>query len=692
MRGQKLISIGSLTLLFLLIGFSRPILGQVTLGDSSALVNLLNTNCPNCHLRFLGSQDSWNTGNPVGQWDGITVQNGRVTEIVLENKALIGDLAPLGVLDSLKILNLNGNHLTSLPSLDSNRALQGLFVMANRLSALPSLDQNTQLVHLYCVNNFLINLPDLSNHSQLAILNCTHNYLGFPDLIPNAGHGFLYIFGPQKDIPLTVSDSVPFLLSGSFLLDAARLGTPQTTFHWEKDGQPLLNFNQDTLVHPASGGPARYTLTLTDPALSITLRTIGVYLEPGQGVYGGDTDNNGVRNMLDMVGIGLNYGATGPSREHLSDTLEEASLMWRLPDGTPRSFHVDTTSFNLKFADSNGDGVLNNDDKTPIQTLYDQPLMLSAYLRNAIQPQFSLRAIPVMDSVRIVPSATGALLIRVPYRIEIASLPSGYSSIDLKGVIFTRAVTEPDNLYSVDTIHAEFIDSDFIPGGKDAFWLQKYHPDVDIFPGDPNFPCLDTMSTHPLDVGVFTTDTAVTLTLGQCIINCIVTLEDVYRPSNMTGLTYNTIPLMLSTINAVAYADSNGVTVPIAGDCSTDTVYLNADSLLRAYQGPVLWESEVEGELLPELVEQSLVAMGPNPVNVGTAVSVEVDLKEACPVLISLCDVNGREVMERLRAEGVKGVNSLRISTGGLRPGIYFLKVNVPGEMGFVRKCKLVVI
>ena len=54
-------------------------------------------------------------------WEGVTMENGRVVELVLQDRDVNSwtlDAVPpkIGQLTSLKVLNLNNNKLTSLPA------------------------------------------------------------------------------------------------------------------------------------------------------------------------------------------------------------------------------------------------------------------------------------------------------------------------------------------------------------------------------------------------------------------------------------------------------------------------------------------------------------------------------------------------------------------------------------------------
>ena len=103
---------------------------------------------------------NWKSQEPVGDWYGVTVENGVVTGLDLEFNNLRGALpSEIGDLTSLEELRLNGNNLTgAIPSAIGNlTSLQGLSLSANSLSgAIPSEIGNlTNLRQLFLSSNSL---------------------------------------------------------------------------------------------------------------------------------------------------------------------------------------------------------------------------------------------------------------------------------------------------------------------------------------------------------------------------------------------------------------------------------------------------------------------------------------------------------------------------------------------------------
>ncbi len=131
--------------------------------DSIGLVSLFNsTNGNNWKSRF-----NWLNG-PVSTWGGVTITNGRVTDIVLANNNLVGPISPTFIdsLTGLISLNLSYNLLTgNLPTFTTkNSSLQQLILQGN---------------------NFSGQIPvSIANLYNLLYLNFNNNQLS--DTIPNA--------------------------------------------------------------------------------------------------------------------------------------------------------------------------------------------------------------------------------------------------------------------------------------------------------------------------------------------------------------------------------------------------------------------------------------------------------------------------------------------------------------------------
>ena len=88
-------------------------------------------------LRGSNGKLNWWTGKDINRWDGITIQNGRVSEVSLPNSGLNGIIpSAFGNLSALSVLDLSGNSLTgSIPQeLDNLSNLTKWRLAGNRLT------------------------------------------------------------------------------------------------------------------------------------------------------------------------------------------------------------------------------------------------------------------------------------------------------------------------------------------------------------------------------------------------------------------------------------------------------------------------------------------------------------------------------------------------------------------------------
>jgi leucine-rich repeat protein SHOC2 len=116
-------------------------------------------------------QEWWPEAARPEHWEGVTLENGRVVQLKLEEFGLTGAVpAEIGRLSALRELDLDGNELTSLPAeIGQLTSLEKLYLVDNQLTSLPAeIGQLTSLTELYLEGNQLTSLP--ANIGQLASL------------------------------------------------------------------------------------------------------------------------------------------------------------------------------------------------------------------------------------------------------------------------------------------------------------------------------------------------------------------------------------------------------------------------------------------------------------------------------------------------------------------------------------------
>ena len=83
-----------------------------------------------------------------------------------------------------------------------------------------------------------------------------------------------------------------------------------------------------------------------------------------QDVWPGDADNNNIAHNFDLLKVGIAYGATGPQRD-------EVGIDWSAFTAQDWDEAFEADGLNLKFADCNGDGVIDDSDVEAIHQNYN---------------------------------------------------------------------------------------------------------------------------------------------------------------------------------------------------------------------------------------------------------------------------------------------------------------------------------
>ena len=118
------------------------------------------------------NKENWKSQEPVGDWYGVTVENGAVTELDLSNNNLTGEIpSEIGNLTRLQRLDLSANNLTgAIPSEMANlTSLETLVLLGNSLSGeIPS-----EIGNLTRLQRLLLTSNSLSGEIPSAIGNLT---------------------------------------------------------------------------------------------------------------------------------------------------------------------------------------------------------------------------------------------------------------------------------------------------------------------------------------------------------------------------------------------------------------------------------------------------------------------------------------------------------------------------------------
>jgi leucine-rich repeat protein SHOC2 len=126
-------------------------------------------------------QERWPEDEQPKEWDGVTMENGRVVKLSLDEFDLTGEVpAEIGRLSALRYLDLDYSDLTSLPAeIGQLTSLEVLNLRNNPLTSLPAeIGQLTSLKWLYLRGNRLTSLPaEIGQLTSLTELNLDGNRL-----------------------------------------------------------------------------------------------------------------------------------------------------------------------------------------------------------------------------------------------------------------------------------------------------------------------------------------------------------------------------------------------------------------------------------------------------------------------------------------------------------------------------------
>ena len=107
-------------------------------------------------------QEWWPKDEQPEDWEGVTIENGRLVQLELEDFGLTGAVpAEIGQLMSLRELDLRDNQLTTVPAeIGQLTALTELSLSGNQLTSLPAeIGQLTLLLQLSLSHNQLTSVP-----------------------------------------------------------------------------------------------------------------------------------------------------------------------------------------------------------------------------------------------------------------------------------------------------------------------------------------------------------------------------------------------------------------------------------------------------------------------------------------------------------------------------------------------------
>jgi hypothetical protein len=400
------------------------------------------------------------------------------------------------------------------------------------------------------------------------------------------------------------------LCNGSSSIVSVSGATAPTTYSWTPG-----NSTTSRISHAC---PGLYTCTVKD-AKGCVLHSVVNLGDSCDFVWPGDANKDGIANNLDVLAIGMAFGATGAVRPN-------ASLIWI---GQPASNWVDTLSngTNYKHADCNGDGLINYSDTSAVALNYQlthahKPL---SAVSNPADPDLFL-----LSSTKQV--ASGGSWVTVLFNLGSSVVQAN----QVYGLAFTLNLSDPS-----------LIDSASISCTALNSWLGT--PGINLF----------SLTHRELKVGQI--DAAITKTdqLNSTGSGTIGKLR--FRTSGKLSGTASSAPLVLS-FSGVHMITSKGVILP---------VNLLADTLLVTDTAQIT-------AVFPEFM-QTHFSVWPNP---SKGIYYIESLGQETVKELIVMNIFGKEILHLYKSmkeidlsEQAEGVYFLNIiSESGSRTGIRILK------------------
>ena len=339
---------------------------------------------------------------------------------------------------------------------------------------------------------------------------------------------------------------------------------------------------------------------------------------PDSVVWPGDADANHIVDNTDLLTIGLAYDSTGPVRA-------VQGIVWQgdVAANWADSFTSYTPALNYKYADCNGDGIIDASD-----------------------------TVAIMANYSLTHAKTGPML--SPWR---------------NGVPAIKAVVSPDTAYTGDTLTVTFVVGDTNTTVNNLYGLAfRYNFDplvVDsTFPSRMGFLPTSWIGTPSQKISI----NKIFSTTGQ--IQAAVTRINHTSVSGHGAIATATFKITTDNIsgkNYSYYTNKWSITDVIAIDQYGDPIPLNAgadSSIVGFYPNGI---HEVTTETL---------RIQPNPARDKVMVSAGNTINE-----ISLSNIMGQQVMSSNTANG----RSVSIDVSGLESGVYVVQVKTDKGTGIAK-------
>ncbi len=383
----------------------------------------------------------------------------------------------------------------------------------------------------------------------------------FPVMVPTCGYFQGTVAGGTQDVFI-----LQFSCATSSRIWATYYGEDK-----ENDGSFIASDGTNVFVtgdasvagYPTIDQPGAFfknTLTSTE---NFFIGKFTINCASGAGdVWPGDANENGIANNYDMLALGLGYGKTGATRAG-------ATINWIGQTATDWSQTLPGFGTNDKYADCNGDGIIDFHDTTAIVQNYG--------LTHALRTRQPVYIAGLPDLAFAVPKDTvmAGATIQVP--ITLGSISNQVN--DIYGIAFS--IQYDPTIVDTSKISLSLNSSWLGANGTNLLYITK------------NFG-----SMGQLDVGITRIDHQ--NISGSGIIGSLgITMRDDILAFKITGPTYKTLMLSAQSVMAISNNDSiiqlNAVQDSVVVEqLPTGIKNLNANNAVKVYPNPASGSFTVE--------------------------------------------------------------------------------------------------
>lgn len=282
-------------------------------------------------------------------------------------------------------------------------------------------------------------------------------------------------------------------------------------------------------------------------------------------VWPGDANHDGTANNVDLLAIGIGYGATGPARPG-------ATINWQAETCTD---WADTllSGVNFKHIDCNGDGIIADDDTIAILQNYglSHPLRIAAHQSSVTDPPLYFDLI--IDTIGT------SQQFSIPLELGTAALPMD----SIYGIAFT--INYDTSLVKADSVFMSF----------PYCWLGSYGTEaISIAKNDP--------LNGKLYAAITRINHADTSGFGEVARLTVVTTDNV--SGRLTSPSYDTLSFTISDVKAINFTQNDRPLVVLNDSLIIEDLTGITDVQLLAkmifYPNPV---SDVLKVIMPDQVE-----------------------------------------------------------------------------------------